>query len=247
MPDLAKNRQSNLSMGLDDFLMESSLRGEVVGSWGFDPVVDFRRMNAEETNVWFFEQIFNFLRAFFGVVVPDNMEVTSYNASRQVTKENLNQMTFLDELMLVMKGLKEPIWSIRLNLNIVGFLRTEWDPDQPVRLQIQEPASFIVWGGPDETGFQTFSIGYRLFSEQELKTENALLWSVNQPLLEKALRKWERQSRHTIDAVQSNSNDLPLYRHGFSKPAPAHARPRPAPKDEGPVEDFLPDLDELNF
>jgi len=233
--------------GLDDFMMESTTQGKVVGSWGFNANVDFGRMNAEESNVWFFEQVFNFLRSFFGVVVPDNIEVTTYNASNQITRDNLNQMTFLDELMLIMKGLNEPIWCIRLNLNIVGFLRTDWDPDKPVRFQIQEPASFIVWGGPDETGFQTFSIGYKLFSEQKLKGDHNLLWSMNQPLLEKALRKWEAQSRHRIEVVKSNSDDLPLYKHGFSKPAPAKARPRPKPKEEGPVDDAIPDLDDLLF
>lgn len=242
--DIPSNR-TNVSTGLDDFFMESTVRGDVVGSWGFDPVTDFRRMNNEETNVWFFEQVFNFLRAFFGVIMPDNMQLTTYNASKQVTRENLNQMTFLDELMLVMKGLTEPIWHIRLNLNIVGFLRSEWEPDKTVRIQIQEPANFMVWGGPDESGFQSFSIGYKLFSEQTLKGEHALLWSVNQPLLEKALKKWERQCRHQIDVVRGNSDDLSLYRHGFSKPAPASARPKPVLKDTGPVEDFLPDLDDL--
>lgn len=240
-------RATDLPTGLDDFLFESTARGQVVGSWGFNGNVDFTRMNAEESNVWFFEQIFNFLRAFFGVVVPDNMEITTYNAKRQITKDNLNQMTFLDELMLIMKGLSDPIWCIRLNLNIVGFLRTEFDPDKPIRLNIQEPASFIVWGGPDETGFQTFSIGYRLFAEQKLSGEHSLIWSVNQPLLEKALKKWEKQSRHIIEVVQGNSSELPLYRHGFSRPAPARPRPKPIPKDEGPVNDSIPDLSDLLF
>jgi hypothetical protein len=237
--------QAPVPTGLDDFLTESTVRGQVVGSWGFDPRVDFTSMNSEQVNVWFFEQVFNFLRTFFGLVVPDSMEITTYNATQQITRENLNQMTFLDEFMLILKGLTESIWCVRLNLNIVGFLRTDWDPDKPIRLQIQEPATFIVWGGPDETGFQTFSIGYRLFSEQKLEGEHALLWSMNQPLLEKALRKWEQQTRHQIEVVTSNSDDLPLYRHGFSRPAPSVARPRPAPEDTGPIEDTLPDLDDL--
>ncbi|MFA5812464.1 MAG: hypothetical protein WC956_09070 [bacterium] len=239
----ARQDQTNIPTGLDDFLLEKTVRGQIVGSWGFNPIVDFRRMNAEETNVWFFEQVFNFLRSFFGLVVPDSMEITTYNASRQINKDNLNQMTFLDELMLVLKGLTEPMWCVRLNLNMVGFLRTDWDPDKPVRLQIQEPATFIVWGGPDETGFQTFSLGYRLFAEQKLEGEHALLWSMNQPLLEKALKKWERQSKRHIEVVASNSNDLPLYRHGFSKPAPSAPRPKPAP--EGPIVDTIPDLEDL--
>ncbi len=248
MPFMTANKaRNNVTMptGLDDFLDEKTIRGQVVGSWGFNPNVDFTRMSAEQSNVWFFEQIFNFLRSFFGLVVPDNLEITTTGAKKQVQKDNLNQMTFLDELMLVMKGLTEPIWCIRLNLNIVGFLRTEFDPDNPVRLHIQEPASFIVWGGPDETGFQTYSLGYRLFAEQKMEGENALLWSMNQPLLEKALKKWERQTRRRIDVVKGNSEDLPLYRHGFSKPAPARPRPRPKPKDEGPVVDTLPDFDDL--
>jgi len=245
--DLDLDLDFDVPIGLDDFLDEHTENGQVIGCWGFNPHVDFTHMDQEETNVWFFEQIFNFLRSFFGVVVPDNMEITAYNASQQVTRENLNQMTFLDELMLVMKKLEEPIWCIRLNLNIVGFLRTDWEPDKPVRLQIQEPATIIVWGGPDETGFQTFSMGYKLFSEQKLEGEHSLLWSVNQPLLEKALKKWERQTHHRIDIVESNSDDLPMDRHGFAKPTPQTARPRPKPVDEGPIDDAIPELDDLIF
>ncbi len=229
--------------GLDDFLREATVRGKVLGTWGFNPMVDFTRMNAEQSNVWFFEQVFNFLRAFFGIVVPDSLEITTANAKRQINRDNLNQMTFLDEFMLILKGLTEPMWCVKLNLNIVGFLRTEWDPDKPVRLQIQEPANFIVWGGPDETGFQTFSLGYRLFAEQKIEGEHAMLWSMNQPLLERALKRWERQSRQVIDAINSNSSDLPLYRHGFSKPAPGNAKPKAEPPP--PSEDFFPELDEL--
>jgi len=235
--------------GLDDLMDESSKKGQVVGSWGFNSNVDFTRMSQEETNVWFFEQVFNFLRAFFNVVMPDSVEVITYNGKQQINRENLDQMTFLDELMLIMKGLQDPLWVIRLNLNIVGFLRTETDPDMPVRLQIQEPASFVIWGGPDETGFQTFSISYRLFCELKMKSEHAMMWSVNQPLLEKALKKWEAQSRHKIDVVQGNSDDLPLYRHGFSKPAPSGMKPNAmdAFDDEDEIigDDDIPDLDDL--
>src|SRR3989338_5386931 len=211
--------------GLDDLLRESTRLSQVVGSFGFHSHIDFTKMSAEETNVWHFEQVFNFLRSFFGLVVPDHMEVITYNATHQVKKERLNQMTFLDELMLIMKNLNEPIWVIRLHLSIVGFLRTEWAPDKPIRLMIQEPCSFMVWGGPDETGFQTFSISYALFSNQKLKSEDALIWSLNQPLLEKALKKWEKQANHVIDVVQGNSPDVSLYRHGFKQPAPAGAKP----------------------
>lgn len=238
---------SDIPTGLDDFLLESTVRKQIVGSWGFNANVDFTRMKAEETNVWFFEQVFNFLRAFFGLVIPDNLEIISTNAKKRTQRQNLNQMTFLDELMLILKGLNEPIWVLRLNLNIVGFLRTDFNPDQPIRLQIQEPASFVIWGGPDETGFQTFSIGYRLFSVQKLRGEHSLLWSMNQPLLEKALKKWELQSRRKIEVVKGNSDELPLYRHGFSRPAPATPKPAPMPRETPPAEDFIPDLTDLNF
>ena len=231
---------------LDDFLMESTKKKQIIGSWGFHSHIDFTQMNSEETNVWFFEQVFNFLRSFFGMVMPDNLEITTYNGKEQITRNNLNQMTFLDELMLILKGLKDPIWVFRLNLNIVGFLRTDFNPDVPVRLQIQEPASFVIWGGPDETGFQSFSIGYKLFSDQQIDGEHSMIWSMNQPLLEKVLKKWEVQSQHKIEVVDSNSKDLPVYQHGFSEPAPNNPTPK-EPEDLGPADDFLPDLDDLSF
>ncbi|OGQ06308.1 MAG: hypothetical protein A3F82_03495 [Deltaproteobacteria bacterium RIFCSPLOWO2_12_FULL_44_12] len=245
IPDLG---EIDVPTGLDDLLSESTRKKQVVGSWGFHSNLNFTKMSTEETNVWFFEQVFNFLRAFFGLVVPDHMEVITYNAVKQIKKENLNPMTFLDELMLVMKNLNEPLWVIRLHLNLVGFLRTDWDPDNLVRFQIQEPANFVVWGGPDENGFQTFSISYALFSNQKLKGEDSLLWSINQPLLEKAMKKWEKQSGHRIEVVRGNSKDLNLYQHGFKEPAPTGAKPfGTTQQPEEPSEDKIPDLDDLDI
>ncbi|HLD44605.1 MAG TPA: hypothetical protein VJC18_04160, partial [bacterium] len=120
-----------------DYMNEVKAKKQVVGTWGFNSNRDFTRTSTEETNVWFFEQVFNFLRAFFGLVMPDNMEVITHNATKHIKRQNLDQQTFLDELMLVMKGLKEHIWTLRLNLNIVGFIRAQGDPDNPVRVQIQ--------------------------------------------------------------------------------------------------------------
>lgn len=216
-----------------DYMAEVKAKRHVVGTWGFNSRMDFTRMKPEETNVWFFEQVFNFLRAFFGLVMPDNMEIITYNATQHIKKERLDQQTFLDELMLVMKGLKEQIWTFRLNLNIVGFIRSQGDPDNPVRVQIQEPSSFIAWGGPDETGFQNFSISYNLFSDSSLRGSNEMLWSVNQPLLEKGLRKWEIQTGHMIDAVQSNAGKGTAVRHGFKRPLPTRPRPPGPPPAPG--------------
>jgi hypothetical protein len=125
-------------------------------------------------------------------------------------------MTFLDGLMLILKKLKEPIWTLRIGLNIIGFLRTAREPENLIRVQIQEPTSFIIWGGPDESGFQSFSIGYTLFSDVMIDEEGTELWSVNQPLLEKAFRKWEEQTGHPIEVVES-SGDLPVNQYGFKR------------------------------
>lgn len=242
---------------LDDFLDSSLEKGEVVGSWGFSSHIDFTKMSSEENNVWFFEQVFNFLRSFFGAVMPDALEIITYNAGQQINRENLDQMTFLDELMLIMKNLKEPIWVLKLSCSLVGFVRADWDPDNPIRIRIQEPANFIIWGGPDESGFQSFSISFNLFSSQQVQGQGVELWSVNQPLLEKALGKWEAQTGQKIDTVQGNSPDLALDRSGFSKPAPASPASLPsfpdddddlfAPKtiEEEPEDDWFPDLDDL--
>ncbi len=213
--------------GLDDFLAHSAKKKQVIGTWGFNSNVNFQRLSTQEANVWFFEQVFNFLRAFFGLVTPDSLEVVTYNATQQIKKESMNSLTFLDELMLIMKGLKEYIWTLKLNLNIIGFLRTQHDPDNPVRLQIQEPCSFIAWGGPDETGFQNFSITYSLFSEAKMEHDEQMVWSMNQPLLEKALKKWEKQSGRRITVVNSSSSDVPVFQHGFREPKRRSRTPPP--------------------
>jgi hypothetical protein len=247
---VSKSHDFNLDLNLDDQHHRAAARGDVMGSWGFSSNINFGRMSSEENNVWFFEQVFNFLRSFFGVVMPDSIEITTYNATQQINRSNLDQMTFLDEFMLILKNLKERIWVVKLKLSIVGFVRSDWDPDKPVRVRIQEPASFSVWGGPDESGFETFSVSAVLFSTRPMANAGGVaLWSMNQPLLEKALKKWERQTGRRIDVVRGNSNDLSLHRHGFQKPVPPGARPHPpAPEeDTGPVEDFIPDLEDLKY
>lgn len=218
-------------------MAEVTAKKQVVGTWGFNSNMDFSRVTPEQANVWFFEQAFNFLRSFFGLVMPDSLEIITYNANKHIKKQNLDQQSFLDELMLILKSLKEPIWTFRLNLNIVGFIRTHHDPDNPIRIQIQEPSSFIVWGGPDESGFQNFSISYNLFSEGLLPGSEEMLWSVNQPLLEKALKKWEMQTGYRIENVKSNAGGHggAATRYGFKRPARRRSpvqRParRPAPK-----------------
>lgn len=200
----------------DEFMDYSRQQRDVVGAWGFNSNLNFAAMGPEETNVWFFEQAFNFLRAFFGLVVPDKLELITFNATQHIKREGLDQQTFLDELMLIMKGLKEPLWTFKLALNIIGFLKTAHQQDMPTRLQIQEPCNFIVWGGPDETGFQNFSISYHLFSTLDLEDEGQELWSLNQPLLEKGLKKWERQSGHRIEVVESTGN-APVHNYGFGR------------------------------
>lgn len=202
----------------DEFMEHSWEKNDVVGAWGFNSNMNFTAMAPEETNVWFFEQCFNFLRAFFGIVVPDALELITYDATQHIQKSDLDQQTFLDELMLIMKNLKEPLWTLRLNLNIIGFLKTSIQMDMPTRLQIQEPCSFIAWGGPDETGFQNFSISYHLFSTINLEGDDRELWSLNQPVLEKSLQKWEMQSGHMIEVVDSTGN-APVHPHGFGPPS----------------------------
>jgi hypothetical protein len=212
--------------GIDDFMAEREENGDVVGSWGFNSNLNFSKMKPEENNIWFFEQVFNFLRSFFGLVTPDNMELVTYNATQKITKKDLDQQTFLDELMLVLKKLKEPLWTLRLNLTILGFLRKGWDPSNPIRVHIQEPTSLIIWGGPDETGFQTFSIGYTLFSSTVLdEKEGTELWSMNQPLLEKSLKKWEKQTGRMIEVVDSTGG-MPVNQYGFEKPGAKGTTPR---------------------
>lgn len=247
--------------GLDDFMAEKRDQGQVVGCWGFNSHLNFGRMKPEENNIWFFEQTFNFLRSFFGLVTPDNMELTTYNATQKIVRKNLDQQTFLDELMLVLKKLKEPLWTLRLNCTIIGSLRKGWDPDNPIRIHIQEPATLMIWGGPNETGFQTFSVGYTLFSDLKLdEKEGTEIWSMNQGRLEKALKKWEKQTGRRIEIVDSTGG-APVQQYGFAKPGakrpapgappqrpPQSTPPQPrkaatAPKD---VSSFLDQLGELD-
>ncbi|MBI4366800.1 MAG: hypothetical protein HY543_08285, partial [Deltaproteobacteria bacterium] len=71
-----------------------------------------------------------------------------------------------------------------------------------------------------------------------------------QPLLEKALKKWEKQTGRSINVVEGNSAELPLYRHGFSKPAPTSVPTRrrpPAKPQTPPADDVIPDLEDLKF
>ena len=67
IPDLG---DLNIPTNLDDLLHQSTRRKQVIGSWGFHSRLNFTKMSTEETNVWFFEQVFNFLRSFLASSFP---------------------------------------------------------------------------------------------------------------------------------------------------------------------------------
>lgn len=170
--------------------------------------------------------------------MPDSIEITTYNATKQIKKDNSDQQTFLDELMLILKQLNQPIWTLKLNLNLVGFLRTKNNLDELIRFQIQEPSTFMVWGGPDETGNQHFNISYNLFSDRVLEGSDEMLWSVNQPILEKALRKWERQTGYRINEVRSNSNHVKALPYGFDRPSSRSIKKESIDNLDSAIKDF---------
>lgn len=95
---------------------------------------------------------------------------------------------------------------------------------------------------------------------QEVRGQGVALWSLNQPLLEKTLRKWEQQTGRRIDVVQGNSPDLALDSSGFRSPAPTAPRKGselddldldfgggPSTVSDEPKEDWIPDLEDLKF
>lgn len=107
-----------------------------------------------------------------------------------------------------------PLDTLNIEVDLFVYVRTQESPERPIRAWVRLPRNeFIILGGPEnQQPYLRFETGYTLFRPLSKDYEdNSELYSLNQPLLENALRRWEQR----FGAICEVDGIPGIYEYGF--------------------------------
>lgn len=190
------------------------------GAWCIAPAFDFLSLTTREVNAWFAGVVTGMLEAFGGLVRAWRVDFnTSYREDiegvRLEWQPGNSYQAYIADVLKTIKAFPAPIDTINIEIDLCVYVRTEQSPHKPVRAWVRLPSDFAIWGGPEnKKPYLCFEIDHTLFRPESLygDNDNRELYLLNQPVLEQALRKWERRFG-TIRDVEGMSG---IYEYGFS-------------------------------
>ena len=171
----------------------------------------------DETNRWAAEIARNSIESFSGLAAPVSVNfstVVDENVPMAaLDREDTPPQEFAARIYDAMLRYPAPIFAANLNVETIAYVCTEDSPDVPVRMPLNLGDHFRISPryGSEETAQVSFTLEHTLFSPYNLEGDNRLLYLLNQPLLENALRQWER----AIGAISEWIGAEGVYRYGF--------------------------------
>ena len=190
------------------------------GYWGIDGQLEWRNFNIHEINNWYAESLIKSLDSFSSFARIWSVNIINGGESRGEIgydlklKSHSSYNEYIQNVIATIKQYSIPIYEIRIQLDMFIFVRTNASPNKPIRSWVRylgelyinvdsEEENAYLWLNMEHTLFYPFSyIGNQ---------DNYELFELNQPLLEKALRSWEKKFNSSIDV-----EGLPgIYKYGF--------------------------------
>jgi hypothetical protein len=188
------------------------------GAWCITPLPG-PMSSASETNAWFATTLTATLDAFdafararrvqFGTLVRD--EVAPVDAEWR-PDERYDQ--FVGRALEMIRTYPAPIYSLRVALDLCVHVRTDVSPNVPVRAWVKDLGGLALWGSTnDSEPYVCFEIAHTLFRPVSVEgDDNTELHALNQPLLERGLRRWEERLG-SIGDVEGLGG---IFRYGFA-------------------------------
>lgn len=189
------------------------------GSWCIAPCLDLSCFSTQEFNAWFattivktldaFSELARAWRVFFGTIYRDDVEGVKLEWELGDSHEN-----YIETVLKAIRDYPAPIFELALEVDLFVFVRTQESPKLPIRAWVRLPRNeiFIVGAAGGREPYLCFETGYTLFRSLSRDYEdNTQLYSLNQPLLENALRRWEEHfgSICEVDGIEG------IYEYGF--------------------------------
>lgn len=194
------------------------MRGADDNYWTITSTFDFASISTEAVNAWFSETAVETLNAFsdlarvwkvnFSSSYQDDVEPVCLEWNR----ENYFYEDYIENILKAIREYPAPIYSLALKIDLFVYVRTRESSDKPVQGWVRDLSEFNFYGGPEDSEYSlNFNVNSTLFYPSSMfYGDNTELYSLNQPLLENALRQWEKKlgSINELDG-------LGIYKYGF--------------------------------
>lgn len=189
------------------------------GSWSIDPPFDFTNLSIQLVNAWYIDSTIGTIDAFdeLARVWKVAFGPSSESDIKGVVLEWQPGNSYEEYIEHVLKAIREypaAIEELVMRVDLLVFVRTEESPHQPIPAWVRYLGEFVIRGGPEYgEPYLYFSVHHTLFYpfSYPLGANNSELYSLNQPLLENALRRWEERFG-SISEVEGLKG---IYEYGF--------------------------------
>jgi hypothetical protein len=179
--------------------------------------------SVQERNIWYVNTMKTTLNVFselarvfsvsFGPIPSANTKVKGMSLEWQ-PEDTYEQ--YLEQVFQAIRNYPVDIYLLIIEVDLCVFVRTQTSSDRPIRgwVRHRDIGNFeISLQFEDRQPYIYFSIQHSLFCPDDYRCpeDNDELFSLNQPLLENALRQWEEQLAPISDFEGRGT----IYKYGF--------------------------------
>ena len=188
------------------------------GTWGITPSFDFTSLSTQQVNNWYVNVTLKTINAFSKLCRVWGISFSSHYSEKikPVMLKWQPGSSYHEYIEKVVKAIGEYPGSIEIlemYVDMLVFVHTEESPDKPVRNWVESLGEFVIRGGKKYgEPYLYLEMEHTLFCPYSYEgDDNKKLFNLNQPLLEEALRNWEKKFDVEIDF-----EGLPgIYKYGF--------------------------------
>lgn len=193
-------------------------RKKDAGSWCIAPSFEFTSLSTQEVNAWFAISVVKTLDAFSELARPWRVDFNTIyrddvEGVRLEWQPGESYQEYVEKVLKAIREYPAPIYSVDIQVDLFSYFRTKTSPDLPVQAWVRLPSEFVIWGGPENPKpYLCFNVEHTLFRSLSKDSEdNKELYFLNQPLLEKALRRWEER----VGSIRDVDGLSGIYQYGF--------------------------------
>ena len=189
------------------------------GNWYINLDIDLQNKSIQEINTWYKESVSKTISAFDNLVRIWKICISPCNyklLDKVFLKWELEESHegYLEKAMATIENFPDTICTLEISIDLLVFVRSNESPDKPVYTWIRNFGGFSFCGGSIHgKPFIYLDMEHTLFCPSSFFKEknNSELYSLNQPLLEDALKRWEDKFKAEIEP-----EGLPgIYKYGF--------------------------------
>lgn len=169
------------------------------GAWVIEPPIDFTSLSVREVNTWYIDTMMGMLAAFSELARVWKVFFSPSNESEVdgIVLRWQPENPYEDYIKIIIDAIQKyptAVEELRMQVDLLVFVRTEESPNQPIPGWVRELGELVIRGGPEfGEPYLCFSIEHTLFRAfSYYGKDNRELFSLNQPLLENALRRLEK-------------------------------------------------------